>query len=118
MVKKRASHSERQFADFLPAMYFPVQITFIIYVLVFIIAKVLHCIDVSNDTVAVTIAATTNMPMDVVNNASDSNGNVTQSSVVTNQTTATVESTTPLPDADNVMQMCNQSFPTLKGTVC
>lgn len=98
-------------------MYFPVQITFIIYVLVFIIAKVLHCIDVSNDTVAVTIAATTNMPVDVVNNASDSN--VTQSSVVvTNQTTTTVESTTQPPDADNVMQMCNQSFPTLKGTVC
>lgn len=72
----------------------------------------LHCIDVSNETVAVT----TNMPVDVSDNASDSN--VTQSSVVTNQTTTPAESTTQLPDADNAMQMCNKTFPTPKGTVC
>lgn len=81
----------------------------IIYVLVFIFAKVFYCIDVSNETVTVSVS----VPKET--NGSTIPSNVTESGV-TDQNTNLETTTQPLENVD-AMQMCNQSFPTPKGTV-
>lgn len=84
------------------------RIAVIIYVLVFVFAKLFHCIDVSNGTA-------------VGSDANNDDSNISNS----NETVSLSDQTTKLDggiqpqengNAD-AMQMCNQSFPTPKGTV-
>lgn len=84
---------------------------FIIYVLVFISVKLFYCIDVSSETV--TLAVT--VDDDVNGTTRDTISTV--SGKTDNQTTE-LESTTQAQEYKNAMQMCNESFPTPKGTVC
>lgn len=69
----------------------------------FIFVKLFHCIDVSNKTVNV----------DAVNENGIITSNTSESTDSFDQTTISE----PLENGD-AMQMCNQTFPTPKGTVC
>lgn len=89
-------------------MVFPVKFMVIIYISVFILAKLFYCIDVSNETAAIAFNAST---MDSTNSS-----NATETSP-SDQTTDFDINTQPQENG-NVMQICNQTFPTPKGTVC
>lgn len=105
VVEKRASiqdkQSSSQSASQPASMELLSKISIIIYV--FIFAKLFHCIDVSNET------------MVEVSNESTNIINTTESNSL-NQTTKFDGSIQPHENGD-AMQMCNQSFPTPKGTV-
>lgn len=81
-------------------MHFTSKISPVIYILVFIFVKLYHCNDVSNKTVML-----------------NENGGINANSNISEITNLSEQTTTIQPQENgNVMQMCNQTFPTPKGT--
>lgn len=95
LVEKRASIRRK-------TMHSPAKIAFRIYVLVFIFAKLYHCIDVSNETVSL--------------DGNESTNDSSTTDTIPPDQTFKLDGTTNQPqENDNVMQICNQTFPTPKG---
>lgn len=78
------------------------RISIIIYVLVFIFAKLFHCIDVSFESSAGAVNESTNI-------------SVTTESISPDQ--IPLDGSIQPQENGDVMQICNQSFPTPKGIV-
>lgn len=88
-------------------MVFPVKFMIIIYISVFILAKLFYCIDVGNET-------STTVGNGTVVKAQNTNATQTTETSPSDQ----LDSTTQQPlENGNVMQICNQTFPTPKGTL-
>lgn len=84
--------------------------TFAIYlIVVFIFAELFYCIDTNNETVTVAIdIRETTTPVDGIN--------ATETITINNQT-VTVENVTQAPVQRSAMEMCNETFPTAKGSM-
>lgn len=89
-----------------PNMVFPVKFMVLIYIPVFILAKLFYCIDVSNETAATAFNAST---------MESTNSSIATETSPSDQTT---DFDTQPQENGNVMQICNQTFPTPKGKVC
>lgn len=103
VAEKRASIQSTNSQAAPASMELSCKISIIIYVSVFIFAKLFHCIDVSNETIVEVSNENTN-----ITNTTEFNSQ--------NQTTKLDGSIQPHENGD-AMQICNQSFPTPKGIV-
>lgn len=84
--------------------------TFIIYPIVaFLFVELFHCSDIDDETVTVAI--------DIKEIATQVDGINTTETITINNQTVTVENTTQAPEQRSVMEMCNETFATPKGTV-
>lgn len=86
------------------------KVCLIIYVVLFIFAKLCYCIDVSNGTVTAT---------ETVESVVDESSNTSNTTEInsSNQTTK-FDSTIQPPENGDAMHICNRTYPTPKGTVC
>lgn len=86
-------------------MGFSVKFMIIIYISVFILAKLFYCIDVNSEISTITTDDTT---IESANSSDDA----------TNTIPSDQSPTIQPQENGNPMQICNQSFPIPKGTVC
>lgn len=91
-------------------MHLLAKTTFIVYPIVgFLFVELFYCSDINDEAVTVAI--------DINEIATQANGINTTETITINNQTVTVENTTQAPENKSPMEMCNETFPTPKGTV-
>lgn len=116
-VEYQASHSQ---CETTPehTMHSLAKTTTIYLIIVFIFVQLFHCIDTNNESVT--------MAVDIKETPAQGDGINTTETINIKQTTAAaadgdvaaVENITQTAEHRSAMEICNETFPTPKGTVC